>query len=1006
MPFRLPDIVRSIVLLLALAPAAAAQLPDYHLQVFGYTQGIRAGNINAVSRDADGYVWILYPRAVQRFDGKRVREFRLEDFVNFLFCDDRGGVWVSSGKRVYRFLDDFRQFRPIPVLQADSSGVIGPLFQLPDRSVWVLCTTGFYRLSEAGDRFLPADADPPLAKPYGTRSFGFCGHTVFFRKADSLYAYNLQTRRLAGLPDRAINRILPLDEQTVLVNTWDNETFRYDFAAGRVSAVTLPPGGRVMTVRDVAPLGNGRYFLLAREGVFSYEQKTGRIGPLSLYRDGRPVYTNDFAHTLYYDRDGDIWMGSIDGLARLSTRRQTLGLIRIVQPGEASPSAVSNVRRIVADADGKLWMATGHGLVCWDLRTGRRLFFPPDPDATDRLNYPSLRGLVFDGRYLIIGAANRGVWLLDPRTHRFRHPQYASDRVRQRSENDFMDEVTTLQNGKHLLTGRDDLYVLDGKTYTLDILEAPGSRDNTNFAFQTPDGIVWLATVKGLHCLDADLNYLQEVDLGGKNTFITCGFVNSRGELLFATAGGLFSARYEQGRPRVDTVGAAFANLLINALYQDQNGIVWACGESGISRFDPATGRLNVLDYSDNVQGYGFNPDSWFRHADGTVFFGGTNGINYLVPETYPEPSDALAVFIHRVKINDNDTLYYTLGPQPELAYEQRSIELEFSAPYFNNPDKINYRYRLDGLDTAWKSLGNNHTLRLTSLPPGAYHLRLQASLNGVDWVESRRGFAFTIAAPYWQRTWFLALAAALSAAAVFALLRYSNRRRREKETARRILLESQQKMKEAEMQALRAQMNPHFIFNCLNSINRYIVKSDQATASLYLTRFAKLIRLILDNSNSIQVALASDLEALRLYIDMELLRFDEKFTYDITVDPSVNPDSIQVPPLIIQPYVENAIWHGLLHKATAGHLHIHLRMLHDNLLECVVEDNGVGREKAGALKSKSATTRKSLGIQLTENRLVLLNKYAQLNARADIADLKDADGRAAGTRVTLTIPV
>ncbi len=138
----------------------------------------------------------------------------------------------------------------------------------------------------------------------------------------------------------------------------------------------------------------------------------------------------------------------------------------------------------------------------------------------------------------------------------------------------------------------------------------------------------------------------------------------------------------------------------------------------------------------------------------------------------------------------------------------------------------------------------------------------------------------------------------------------------------------------------------------------------------------------------------------------MEALRFDKKFTYRITVDNNVNADSIEVPPLIIQPYVENAIWHGLLHKETQGCLCISLSMPEENILQCIIEDDGVGRQKAKELKSKTATTRKSLGLKLTENRLTLLNKYAELNASIDIIDLKQNDGEAIGTKVILKIPV
>ncbi len=226
-----------------------------------------------------------------------------------------------------------------------------------------------------------------------------------------------------------------------------------------------------------------------------------------------------------------------------------------------------------------------------------------------------------------------------------------------------------------------------------------------------------------------------------------------------------------------------------------------------------------------------------------------------------------------------------------------------------------------------------------------------------------------------------------------------------EKTVVEKSLVDTKQKMADVEMQALRAQMNPHFIFNCLNSINRYIVKSDQATASLYLTRFAKLIRLILDNSNSKNVILSNEIEALRLYIEMEALRFEKKFSYDIQIDDSVNTDSLEVPPLIIQPYVENAIWHGLLHKESGGHLTIRIKLINDSVLECTIEDNGVGREKATELKSKSATTRKSLGMQLTENRIALLNQHSQYNASVEIIDLKKGD-MPTGTKVILKIPV
>jgi len=138
----------------------------------------------------------------------------------------------------------------------------------------------------------------------------------------------------------------------------------------------------------------------------------------------------------------------------------------------------------------------------------------------------------------------------------------------------------------------------------------------------------------------------------------------------------------------------------------------------------------------------------------------------------------------------------------------------------------------------------------------------------------------------------------------------------------------------------------------------------------------------------------------------MEMLRFDKKFNYSVTIDPSITADSVELPPLIIQPYVENAIWHGLLHKETDGNLDIHVRMIADSMLECVIEDDGVGREKAKELKSKSAVTRKSLGMKLTSDRISLLNKHSEMNASVDIIDLTNGNGEAKGTKVILRIPI
>jgi hypothetical protein len=181
--------------------------------------------------------------------------------------------------------------------------------------------------------------------------------------------------------------------------------------------------------------------------------------------------------------------------------------------------------------------------------------------------------------------------------------------------------------------------------------------------------------------------------------------------------------------------------------------------------------------------------------------------------------------------------------------------------------------------------------------------------------------------------------------------------------------IEFQHKATQLEMQALRAQMNPHFIFNSLNSINCFIFQNNKAQASEYLTKFSKLVRLILQNSQEALITLESELESLHLYLELEALRFDHHFEFNIKVNDDLETDLIKVPPLIIQPYTENAIWHGLMHKEEKGNLEIELFQQGDFLC-CKITDDGVGRKKATEIKSKSAATHKSMGMQITASRI------------------------------------
>jgi tetratricopeptide (TPR) repeat protein len=244
---------------------------------------------------------------------------------------------------------------------------------------------------------------------------------------------------------------------------------------------------------------------------------------------------------------------------------------------------------------------------------------------------------------------------------------------------------------------------------------------------------------------------------------------------------------------------------------------------------------------------------------------------------------------------------------------------------------------------------------------------------------------------------------------------------KRRNESTKRIQLENELKLQkleaettkaalhqqatELEMQALRAQMNPHFIFNSINSINRFILQNNKLQASEYLTKFSRLVRIVLYNSQSSLITLESELEALRLYLDLEAIRFEHHFTYTISCPEDMDIEILKVPPLILQPFVENAIWHGLMHKEEKGRLGIELSC-QDEFLLVKITDDGIGRKRAGELKSKSATGHQSMGLKITTDRILMAQKFFDKEPPVKINDLVHADGSAAGTEVIIKIPI
>lgn len=228
----------------------------------------------------------------------------------------------------------------------------------------------------------------------------------------------------------------------------------------------------------------------------------------------------------------------------------------------------------------------------------------------------------------------------------------------------------------------------------------------------------------------------------------------------------------------------------------------------------------------------------------------------------------------------------------------------------------------------------------------------------------------------------------------LMAILGYVLYKRHRDTLEKQKLLDFRAKVAETELKALRSQMNPHFIFNSLNSISDFIAKNQPEQANRYLVKFAKLTRTILENSEKNYISILEDLELIELYMQLEALRLRNKFTYTIKVDTTIDQENMMVPPLMMQPFIENSIWHGLSKKPENGHIHIEI-IKNGDMVKCVIEDNGLGRSKTVSMAGKKT----SMGTKITRNRLDILNSLKQSKGTMNLMDGDE------GFRVELTLP-
>lgn len=454
-------------------------------------------------------------------------------------------------------------------------------------------------------------------------------------------------------------------------------------------------------------------------------------------------------------------------------------------------------------------------------------------------------------------------------------------------------------------------------------------------------------------------------------------------------------------------------NDVVYGILPENDSTIWISTNAGLSCIHwnskslMNNGKVQIVNYDEKngLQSNEFNTGAYLLMKDGRMAFGGLNGINLFHPHEIKNNPIVPDVYIDEFKVFENplkhDTLISSLS-EIYLKPFENSFSVSFSTIGFSMPGKIQYKYRLAGNDAEWIHAGKRNYVSYTNLSPGDYEFQVKACNYDGVWNDHYTSLKIVIATPYYKTWWFISLLGIVVFLILYSL--YKARKKLSTDKAELKLLHTRE-MAEVEMKALRAQINPHFLFNSLNSINGYILKNDYKMASRYLVKFSQLVRNILNNSSTPYISLSEELNTIELYMKIEGMRFSNQFSYVIDVDPSINPINILIPSLLLQPYVENAIWHGLLHKEGEKQIAIKVRAHSVESICIYIDDNGVGREMAAKIEQKTKT-HKSYGMELGESRLKLMNSSYGNISSVEVIDKEDQLHNAEGTTIKIVIPI
>ena len=938
--------------------------------------GLASTTIYDIEQDNKGYLWVGTANGLCRYNGKSFQKFEDENMrgreVLEIDVDVKGRVWHSTFFGYLYYVED-EEVHEFKMPKAPSASKVMSILADSEGFVWVGTMDNIYKFREDDDSgtFEIADEIPSTSTAHS--------HNIVEDKNGTVWAVRYQpVRNGLNLINASEKKFIPLNRP------------------GQREIVTL------------SGLNSGKLVLLCRQP----------NADASFINDGKesPIL-EEYSHLfikgivcVFEDRNGWLWVGTTNGVYYFDQD------LKILNEGRPFLEGIS-VNDVTQDREGNYWFGTD----------GEGLFFLPNLGVMSYTteNSPLENNRIFSLETspkgeVFFGMANGSISkYYDGQFSRITIPQAARITFLLYKEETGMlyagtdKDIYNVRNGNIIPLGLSNAIKNISLTRSGSLLVAAGSEallydpigakesnllgERTYSIFEDNSGITWIGGISGLWKLQDGKAQLYKTNNGSSLQYRITSFVEDDSSIWISTFGnGL--VKIQNGETSYFTEADGLSSNICTALYKDQDSILWVGTDRGLNKFNISTHTIEKIDILDGLVS---NEINFIDKAGDRLYVATPKGANSF--HHSDNFSDTLRpnIFLTGLRISGQDT---TLHKNYLLNPSQNEILVEYTGISYKSQDKLMYRYKMSGLDSTWVS-SKADFVHFRALKPGIYNFQVKA-LNA-DGFESSipASVSFEIEKPFLQTLWFkllmvLGMILMIGLAVYFTIRRLNKKRRFENEI--------NEKIDELRMQALQSQMNPHFVFNALNAILHLLSVNDKKSAMNYLAMFARLIRLIFEHSKKKTIPLNSEIEFLKLYLELEKLRFEEKIDIHFEIDENLRTHQIRIPPLLIQPIIENSFKHGLLHKENGGKLSIHFKQK-DKYLICTVEDNGIGREEAMRIGSWKPKGYRSSGLKTTKERLTLLNKSMSKNGSSVSLEIKDIvgnNGEAAGTKVDLRIEI